>query len=268
MDNSLMIIDNLDDASIANVLHKIERFQQIIQQSLKPGHDYDTIPGTNKPSLLKPGAEKIGLILGMTPSYDFVAKTEDYNGGFFAYTIRCILFMGDKKVGEGLGSCNTLEKKYKTQDACTISNTILKMAKKRAHIDATLQIACMSDVFVAENNDLNEYRKNELIENMSLEDAANIKISFGKNKGRTLGDIYKNDFSWIIWFKKNGKDDLIFRAISVLENAVKEIQLKKQETVVEVATVDVDDDGVIVEEGESVPENEQNILLEGVIENG
>jgi uncharacterized protein (DUF3820 family) len=102
---------------------------------------------------------------------------------------------------------------------------------------------------------------------MSLEDAANIKITFGKNKGRTLGDIYKNDFSWIIWFKKNGKDDLIFRAISVLENAVKEIQLKKQETVVEVAPVDVDSDGVIIEEGENVPEIGQNMILEGEIEN-
>jgi hypothetical protein len=137
------------------------------------------------------------------------------------------------------------------------------MAKKRAHVDATLQIACMSDVFVAENSEVNERMRSELLENMTVEDAAGLKINFGKHKGKAMGEIYKNHFDWVVWFKKNGKDEIVSRAISVLENAVKEIREKKQEPITPI----VDEDGVVIEEGERVPENEQNIILEEEIEN-
>lgn len=55
---------------------------------------------------------------------------------------------------EGIGSCNTKEKKYCTQNAYNIANTILKMAKKRALIDAVLSATRSSGVFTQDIENL------------------------------------------------------------------------------------------------------------------
>lgn len=247
MNQQISILDEINKDEITAKITRIQEFQQFIQSALKQGHDYDTIPGTQKPSLLKPGAEKISMLLGLTTKYDIIDSTEDYEAGFFTYKIRCLLFGGDKQVAEGLGCCNSYESKYKKQDGCSIANTILKMAKKRALIDATLSFASLSEIFVAENSEIAEARKREQLENMNLTDAANLKLTFGQHKGRTLGDVYKNTYSWITWFKKNGNNELVAKAISILEEAVKaakEVKQDSNETV-------VDEDGVILEEGEN-----------------
>ena len=42
----------------------INRFQQIVHANLIENQDFGVIPGTQKPTLLKPGAEKIAKLLG------------------------------------------------------------------------------------------------------------------------------------------------------------------------------------------------------------
>ena len=49
-------------------LQQVEEFRALIQSELREGPDYGTIPGTSKPTLLKPGAEKITKLLGLTCS--------------------------------------------------------------------------------------------------------------------------------------------------------------------------------------------------------
>ena len=58
---------------------------------------------------------------------------------------------------EGVGSCNTKEKKYHTSDPYNIINTILKMAKKRALIDAVLSATRTSGIF---SQDLDVWKEN------------------------------------------------------------------------------------------------------------
>ena len=55
---------------------------------------------------------------------------------------------------EGIGNCNSREKKYRTQDAFGISNTLLKMAKKRAFTDAVLSATRSSDIFTQDMDDI------------------------------------------------------------------------------------------------------------------
>ena len=57
-------------------------------------------------------------------------------------------------ITEGLGSCNTREKKYLKMDPFTMDNTVLKMAKKRALVDASLLVASLSDVFTQDIEDI------------------------------------------------------------------------------------------------------------------
>jgi hypothetical protein len=121
---------------------------------LHQNHDYGIIPGTDKPTLLKPGAEKILMMMGLQSEFEIVDSTRDFEKGFFQYQVRCKLLKGDMVITEGLGACNTRERKYLKMDPYTMDNTVLKMAKKRALVDAALLVASLSDVFTQDLEDM------------------------------------------------------------------------------------------------------------------
>lgn len=154
MPNNLAIIDTVEIQQVQATMNKITQFQQVIQKTLHQGHDFGIIPGTDKPTLLKPGAEKILMMMGLRSEFEIVDSTRDFEKGFFQYQVRCKLFKGDILITEGLGSCNTRERKYLKMDPYTADNTVLKMAKKRALVDAALLVASLSDVFTQDIEDL------------------------------------------------------------------------------------------------------------------
>jgi hypothetical protein len=262
--NALTVIESVDLQSVTGTLQKIGTFQALVQKTLRQGQDYDTIPGTNKPTLLKPGAEKINMLMGIVPVYDIDSRIEDFDKGFISYSFKCTLMRGDMPVSQGVGCCNSLEPKYKyiwakeeevpthldkstlktkndrygryTQyqienpEIAGLANTIMKMAKKRAYVDATLQVAALSDVFTQDLEDMREYLQNEEVDNMDVTTASNIKITFGKQKGKTLGEIFKSDFGWITWYEEKAEkqDPVIMKAIEILKQAVIDSRTKKK----------------------------------------
>jgi len=153
-DKSIAIIDNVQLQQVQATMAKIRQFQQIIRQSFVEGHDYGVIPNTDKPTLLKPGAEKILMLLGLRSEFDIVDSTRDFEKGFFEYQIRCRLLHGDMIITEGLGAANTREAKYRKGDPYTLDNTVLKMAKKRALVDAALLVGSLSDIFTQDIEDM------------------------------------------------------------------------------------------------------------------
>ena len=152
--NNLSLIDDMSIQQVAQTMQKITQFQKVIQQTLRQNHDYGVVPGTDKPTLLKPGAEKILMMMGLQSEFEIVDSTRDFENGFFQYQVRCKLYKGDLIITEGLGSCNTKERKYLRQDPFSIDNTVLKMAKKRALVDAALLVASLSDVFTQDLEDM------------------------------------------------------------------------------------------------------------------
>ena len=154
---SMSIIDNVNLQQVSATMQKIAQFQAVVQKTLKKDHDYGVIPGTgSKPTLLKPGAEKILMLMGLTSEYEVIEKVQDYDRGFFAFTVKCTLSKSDIKVTEGVGHANTREKRYvsgRQQDAYTLANTVLKMAKKRAQVDAVLTVASLSEIFTQDLED-------------------------------------------------------------------------------------------------------------------
>jgi len=155
--NSISIIDSINLAQVQATMAKINQFQTIVQKTLKQNHDFGVIPGTPKPTLLKPGAEKILMLMGLTSEYEIVEKVQDYEGGFFAFTVKCTLSKGDTKITEGIGHANTRERRYvsgRNQDPFTLANTVLKMAKKRSQVDAVLTVASLSDIFTQDLEDM------------------------------------------------------------------------------------------------------------------
>jgi len=156
-DKSIAIIDNVQLQQVQATMAKIRQFQQIIRQSFVEGHDYGVIPNTDKPTLYKPGAEKILMLLGLRSEFDIVDSTRDFEKGFFEYQIRCRLLHGDMIITEGLGAANTREAKYRKGDPYTLDNTVLKMAKKRALVDAALLVGSLSDIFTQDIEDMVDF---------------------------------------------------------------------------------------------------------------
>lgn len=182
---SISVIDSVNLHQVQSTMQKITQFQKVIQQTLHKEHDYGVIPGSIKPTLLKPGAEKILMMMGLRSEFEIVDSTRDFEQGFFQYQVRCKLFKNDVLITEGLGACNTREKKYKGQDACSIDNTVLKMAKKRALIDATLLVASLSDVFTQDIEDMEDFEGNTVRENKEIKrdikTASSSQINFIKS---------------------------------------------------------------------------------------
>ncbi|MGG3920982.1 hypothetical protein ABEV41_03360 [Geobacillus thermodenitrificans] len=227
--NSLSIIESVDIGAVQSTLAKINQFQVVVQNTLRANHDYGVIPGTQKPTLLKPGAEKIQMLLGVTSEYEVIERVQDYEKGFFAFTVRCIVYKNGMKITEGVGHCNTKEKKYINQDPYTLANTCLKMAKKRAQIDATLTLASLSEIFTQDIEDMQEYIQTEQVETMTAQDAAQIKLTFGKYKGKTLKEIYKAQPDYLEWLLKQDRTDpVIKKGIELMFEAVKQQAQQKQ----------------------------------------
>lgn len=264
--NALSIIETVDIDNISATMNKIAQMQAVVQKTLKQGHDFGEVPGTSKPTLLKPGGEKICMLFGLNPEYEFLQTTEDYDKEFFSYNIRCTLFRNGQPVAQGVGSCNSKEKKYRyinvdtipdnymgasesftdkygrtkykinNPDICSLVNTILKMAKKRAFIDAVLQVASLSEVFTQDLEDMGDLIQQENENSiMTLEQATSIKLNFGKYKGLTLGELVKQDPQYCDWlYSKNEKTDpVIKKALGIITTEIQKIKDKKNNEVFE-----------------------------------
>lgn len=82
---------------------------------MKEGIDYGTIPGSDKKVLKKPGAEKLCSEFGFYPRFEQVTAIEEFSDRpLFHYRYRAILYrMTGEPIAEGIGSCNSMEKKYR-----------------------------------------------------------------------------------------------------------------------------------------------------------
>jgi hypothetical protein len=202
-----------DAMSPATVMRQVKLIQEVMREAMREGEHYGVIPGCgNKPSLLKPGAEKLSLTFRLSPAYEVIEK--ELPKAHREYRVKCTLthIPSNTVFGEGVGSCSTMEGKYrfrKAEQKCpqcgkeTIIkgkkeygggwlcfakkggcgakfkdddpaienqnmgriehdnpadyyNTVLKMAKKRAHVDATLTATAASDIFTQDIEDMDE----------------------------------------------------------------------------------------------------------------
>lgn len=159
------------------------------------------------------------------------------------------------KITEGFGHCNTKEGKYRwrwvtekklpegtitdglikrkktgkfgdyieyqleNDDPYTLTNTCLKMAKKRAQIDATLTVASLSEIFTQDIEDMDLEGNIGSGYNPENAEPANMICTFGKHKGQTLGQILQEDKGYIEWLAKEGQNQK-------LKNAAKQLLAK------------------------------------------
>lgn len=141
--------------SLSESEDRINELNEFVQKIMVKGVDYGIIGGFSKPTLLKPGAEKLCDVFGFSKVVEVTNRIEDWEKGVFAYEVKLTLIA--KETGaieaEGLGACNSKEPSFQNQNPYTNVNTVLKMAKKRALIDAVLSATRASGLFTQDIED-------------------------------------------------------------------------------------------------------------------
>jgi hypothetical protein len=105
----------------------------------------------SKPSLWKPGAEKICGMLGLIPRFPNLAEYE--KATLRGEDIKVIILKCELHTGSGFVAAEGTGARRVDQDRGDI-NKSLKMAEKSAHIDATLRVAGLSELFTQDIEDM------------------------------------------------------------------------------------------------------------------
>ena len=113
--------------SIEDMKDRYQMMARITGEIMREGQDYGAIPGTGgKPSLFKPGAEKLATFFGLRKEFEIIEREEDWVGAehggepFFYYLVRCLLYRDDVLVAAADGSCNSWESRYRYRKASRV----------------------------------------------------------------------------------------------------------------------------------------------------
>ena len=103
--------------SAPQIQAQVNLIQEVMKAVMKDGEHYGKIPGCgDKPSLLKPGAEKLMFTFRLVadPEVEVFDLYHPTVGGHREYRVKVrISSMGGTYMGGGVGSCSTMENKYR-----------------------------------------------------------------------------------------------------------------------------------------------------------
>ncbi len=148
-ENRALLMDWVRSALVEGVDYG--RIHVVSKNKCRLGNNCQDPTHFSKPSLFKPGAEKICGMLGVTVHYPTLIDYEQaaLNGVQLQnIIIRCeIQDVAGRVVADGIGA-RSLQQDYGD------INKAMKMAEKSAHIDATLRMAGLSEVFTQDLEDM------------------------------------------------------------------------------------------------------------------
>ena len=168
----------------------VRQLNHLYLHLLQKDTDYGVIPGTYKPTLYKAGGELLALHLRLTTSStDTTEYREVFGIPVIISRVQTDVFFKGEKIGDGRGSCSSAETKYAFRwvpekklpkgidkdslyseegqygrrykvpstvyEVFDVANTILKIAEKRAFVDAILKVTGASRIFTQDLEDIN-----------------------------------------------------------------------------------------------------------------
>jgi hypothetical protein len=168
---------------------QVNRIQEVMKEVMIKGTHYGTVPGCgDKPTLLKPGAEKLMMTFRLAVDPEIEDLSDAYTRRYRVKT-RVTSQTTGMFLGTGVGECASDEEKYAWREAVCreefdatdpslrrekwkrnqktptlqvhtnpsdVANTILKMAKKRSLVDGVLTVTGASDIFTQDIEDIPE----------------------------------------------------------------------------------------------------------------
>ena len=168
--------------TVADIISHVGMVQEVMKAVMKPDIHYGVIPGTDKPTLYKQGAEVLCMAFRVSDTY----SVEDLStADMVRYRVTCTGShqMTGTVLGTGMGEASSGEEKYKWRKAwddefeatpenlrrvkmgkyktkqvrtepADLANTILKMANKRAKIAMTINVTACGDMFGQDLEDM------------------------------------------------------------------------------------------------------------------
>ena len=168
--------------AVPDIISHVAMVQEVMKAVMKPDVHYGVIPGTDKPTLYKQGAEVLCMAFRVSDTY----SVEDLSTpDMVRYRVTCT---GSHQIsgtvlGTGMGEASSGEEKYKWRKAwddefdatpenlrrvkmgkyktkqvrtepADLANTILKMANKRAKIAMTINVTACGDMFGQDLEDM------------------------------------------------------------------------------------------------------------------
>src|SRR5918911_3772318 len=103
--------------SIEAAVERYNTITEFVSRVLRRDVDYGVIPGTEKLTLLKPGAEQLTTFFGLSTRFELIERIEDWTGEayggepFFYYLYRCQLYRGELLIPEGGGPWHPRQQK-------------------------------------------------------------------------------------------------------------------------------------------------------------
>lgn len=96
---------------VEQLLARVKKIRAVQAEVMQEGLHYGKIPGVDKPTLLKPGAEMLGMTFQLDPQFSIDERRE---GDHLECVVTCTLYHipTSHRVGSGIGSCSTRESKY------------------------------------------------------------------------------------------------------------------------------------------------------------
>src|SRR5207302_1823972 len=100
------------ELTVDEVVAQKDKIEQVMQRVMKRDVHYGVIPGVNKPSLFKAGAEAINVALRLAPHYE--SEKIWHEDGHLTVITKCELhhIPTGLVVGTGEGLCTTRETRY------------------------------------------------------------------------------------------------------------------------------------------------------------
>src|SRR3990167_9608228 len=111
-EKTLAVQDSQELTNFDESQRQFETLKKFVKSQMVPGVDFGVIPGTPKPSLWKPGAEKLRYFHKLGVRLEPTTNTHlDWLGDFFNYEYKAIAYslQTGSTISESFGSCNSLE---------------------------------------------------------------------------------------------------------------------------------------------------------------
>lgn len=167
--------------------------QEVMQAVMRPEVHFGKIPGTDKPTLFQPGADKLLMAFRIAPVFD-IEDLSTADVVRYRVTCRGVHQVSGVELGSCVGEASSNEEKYKWRRAVNekefeatpithrrvkyaknyeakqvrtepadMANTVLKMAEKRAKIGMVLNVTGASDMFGQDLEDLDAALRDSLV---------------------------------------------------------------------------------------------------------
>jgi len=174
--------------TVQQLTARLKTIQDVMKQVMQKDVDFGVIPGTQKPTLYKPGAEKLCVTFRLSADDPSIEAVPD-DVGDIRYRVRVpVRASNGVIVAVGVGECSTGEEKYRWRrpvhikefeaanddqrrvkwqrsgdawqqvrvNPADVANTVLKMAHKRAYVHAVVMATAAGAIFTQDLEDLPE----------------------------------------------------------------------------------------------------------------